>query len=229
MIESRKKMSVLIFFALFSVFSLYLYACSIEPELMQISDIDEKDIGRLVSVQGILIDISPGEEVTNLVVRDLETPAELILFLGSPSSDAPEWVGALVPGVTVEAQGIVAEYNGEMELMLSSWDSIQVIASPEDNHVPVHICLKVPYWYTGVELNTSGTVRDLDYGGSRAFFALEENEGSALFSMSCCANTNDVPEAYWLSEGDTISVLGQLSYDETTGHWTFNVRTVYVE
>ncbi len=100
----------------------------------EISSLSTSDVGRLVAVEGNLSAIDPFSAGVKWILSDGSSTVTLLLWQDTydalPPSARPG------PGATVRAQGLVAEYRGELEIVPELPADIVVLAPPEATPPP---------------------------------------------------------------------------------------------
>lgn len=128
MIERPKLLTIVIAFSLIGVIGLYLYSISLEPKRMAIKDIGEDDIGSLVEVEAYIKDLWI-TEYNNLIITlvDPQTNHTLTVFVVSDVYENLNNKEELTPGAEIIVKGEVCEYEGKLEIKVTSTDGIKII------------------------------------------------------------------------------------------------------
>jgi DNA/RNA endonuclease YhcR with UshA esterase domain len=127
-IERPKLLTIVIAFSLIGVIGLYLYSISLEPKRMAIKDIGEDDIGSLVEVEAYIEDLYVTKN-NNLIITliDRQTNHTLTVFVVSDVYENLNNKEELTPGAEVIVKGEVCEYEGELEIKVTSSNGIRII------------------------------------------------------------------------------------------------------
>ncbi len=128
MIERPKLLTIVIVFSLIGVIGLYLYSISLEPKRMAIKDIGEDDIGSLVEVEAYIEDLYVTKN-NNLIITliDHQTNHTLTVFVISDVYEILANKEELILGAEIIVKGEVCEYEGELEIKVTSTDGIKII------------------------------------------------------------------------------------------------------
>ena len=128
MIERPKLLTIVIAFSLIGVIGLYLYSISLEPKRMAIKDIGEEDIGSLVEVEAYIEDLYVTKN-NNLIITliDHQTNHTLTVFVVSDVYENLNNKEELTPGAKIIVNGEVCEYEGELEIKVTSSNGIRII------------------------------------------------------------------------------------------------------
>ena len=129
-ITDDKLLKIALITSLIGLIGLIAFTPTIEVKEVDISDINRGMIDEEVSLDGVIVDVSQSSSKTSyfLTINDGEAQIPLIIFekqvaeIQSRNLDIEEFEGH-----KVQVVGTVTQYNGEMELVLSSGDSLRII------------------------------------------------------------------------------------------------------
>lgn len=141
------------------VLGLYLYSCSIQPQLVQISQIDAGDIGSVVRTHGRITDVyqTSGGDVM-LEIANLDNGASITVFIPQHAFSVET---GLIPGAEIEVTGEVQEYQGELELVVDpAWD-VRVLQPASDLDLTVELLAKNPELFLKREVSVHGQIQDM--------------------------------------------------------------------
>ena len=129
-ITDEKLLRIGLITALIGIIGLILFTPSIEVKKVDIKDITRSMIDEKVSIQGVITDIAQSSSKTNyfLTISDGKAKITLIIFekqvseITSRNLDIEDFENN-----KVEVVGTITEYKNDLELILSSGDSLRII------------------------------------------------------------------------------------------------------
>ena len=129
-ITDEKLMKIALVTSLIGLIGLIAFTPTIEVKEVDIKDINRAMIDEEVSVDGVISDVAQSSSKTSyfLTINDGEAQIQLIIFesqaaeIESKNLDIEDFENRKVSVV-----GTVTEYNRELELILSSGDSLRII------------------------------------------------------------------------------------------------------
>lgn len=129
-ITDEKLLRIALITALIGIIGLILFTPSIEIKKVDIKDITRSMIDEKVSIQGVITDIAQSSSKTNyfLTISDGKAKITLIIFekqvseITSRNLDIEDFENN-----KVEVVGTITEYKNDLELILSSGDSLRII------------------------------------------------------------------------------------------------------
>lgn len=129
-ITDEKLLRIALITALIGIIGLILFTPSIEVKKVDIKDITRSMINEKVSIQGVITDIAQSSSKTNyfLTISDGKAKITLIIFekqvseITSRNLDIEDFENN-----KVEVVGTITEYKNDLELILSSGDSLRII------------------------------------------------------------------------------------------------------
>ncbi len=129
-ITDEKLLKIALITAIIGIIGLIIFTPSIEVKKIDIKDITRSMIDEKVSIQGVITDITPSSSKTNyfLKINDGENQITLIIFekqvaeISSKNLDINDFKNR-----KVEVIGTITEYKSDLELILSSGDSLRII------------------------------------------------------------------------------------------------------
>lgn len=129
-ITDEKLLRIALITALIGIIGLILFTPSIEVKEVDIKDITRSMIDEKVSIQGVITDIAQSSSKTNyfLTISDGKAKITLIIFekqvseITSRNLDIEDFENN-----KVEVVGTITEYKNDLELILSSGDSLRII------------------------------------------------------------------------------------------------------
>ena len=129
-ITDEKLLRIALITALIGIIGLIIFTPSIEVKKVSINDITRSMIDEKVSIQGVITDIVQSSSKTNyfLTISDGESQITLIVFekqvaeISSRNLNIEDFKNK-----KVEVVGRITEYKSDLELILSSGDSLRII------------------------------------------------------------------------------------------------------
>ena len=129
-ITDDKLLRIALITSLIGIIGLIIFTPTIEVKHVDIKDITRSMIDEEVCVDGVITDIAQSSSKTSyfLTINDGEAQIQLIIFesqvaeIQSKNLDIDDFKNR-----KVEIVGKVTEYNSEMELILSSGDSLRIV------------------------------------------------------------------------------------------------------
>lgn len=129
-ITDEKLLRIALITSLIGIIGLIIFTPSIEVKKVDISDITRAMIDEKVCIDGVIIDIAESSSKTNyfLTINDGESQIQMIVFekqvaeIQSRNLDIEDFKNR-----KVEVIGTITEYKSNLELILSSGDSLRII------------------------------------------------------------------------------------------------------
>lgn len=129
-ITDDKLLKIALITSLIGIMGLMIFTPSIEVKKVDISDITRAMVDEKVCVRGVITDITPSSSKTNyfLTINDGESQITLIVFekqaaeIQSKNLDITDFKDR-----KVEVVATITEYKSDLELILSSGDSLRMI------------------------------------------------------------------------------------------------------
>ncbi|WP_458457087.1 RNA-binding protein [Methanobrevibacter sp.] len=129
-ITDEKLLRIALITSLIGIIGLIIFTPSIEVKKVNISDITRAMIDEKVCIDGVITDIAQSSSKTNyfLTISDGDNRIALIVFekqvaeIQSRNMDIADFKDR-----KVEVVGTVTEYKSDLELILSSGDSLRII------------------------------------------------------------------------------------------------------
>lgn len=129
-ITDEKLLRIALITALIGIIGLIIFTPSIEVKKVSINDITRSMIDEKVSIQGVITNIVQSSSKTNyfLTISDGESQITLIVFekqvaeISSRNLNIEDFKNK-----KVEVVGTITEYKSDLELILSSGDSLRII------------------------------------------------------------------------------------------------------
>lgn len=130
-ITDDKLLKIALITSLVGIIGLIAFTPTIEVKEVDIKDINRGMIDEEVRLDGVISDITQSKSKTSyfLTINDGEAQIQLIIFesqvaeIQSRNIDIEDFRGH-----KVEVVGTVTQYNSEMELILSSGDSLRMVS-----------------------------------------------------------------------------------------------------
>lgn len=129
-ITDEKLLRIALITSLIGIIGLIIFTPSIEVKKVDISDITRAMIDEKVCIDGVITDIAKSSSKTNyfLTINDGESQIQMIVFekqvaeIQSRNLDIEDFKNR-----KVEVIGTITEYKSNLELILSSGDSLRII------------------------------------------------------------------------------------------------------
>ena len=129
-ITDDKLLRIALVTSLIGIIGLIIFTPSIEVKEVEIKDITRAMIDEKVRVEGVITDMAESSSKTSyfLTISDGESQIQLIIFekqlaeIESRNLDIESFKGH-----RVEVTGTITEYKSDLELILSSGDSLRII------------------------------------------------------------------------------------------------------
>ena len=129
-ITDDKLLKIALITSLIGIIGLIIFTPSIEVKKVEINDISRAMIDEKVCVNGVITDIAQSSSKTSyfLTINDGNGQIPLIIFekqvaeIQSRNLDIDDFKNR-----KVEVTGTITEYNSDLELILSSGDSLRII------------------------------------------------------------------------------------------------------
>lgn len=130
-ITDDKLLKIALVTALIGIIGLIAFTPTIEVKHVDIKDINRGMIDEEVGISGVITDIAQSSSRTSyfLTINDGEAQIQLIIFesqvaeIQSKNLDIEDFKNR-----KVEIVGKITEYNSQMELILSSGDSLRIVS-----------------------------------------------------------------------------------------------------
>ena len=130
-ITDDKLLRIALLTALIGIIGLIIFAPTVEVKKVAIKDITRAMIDEKVCVDGVITDIAESSSKTNyfLTINDGESQIPLIIFekqvaeIQTRNFDIEDFKNR-----KVEVIGTITEYKSDLEIILSSGDSLRIIA-----------------------------------------------------------------------------------------------------
>ena len=130
-ITDDKLLKIALVTSLIGLIGLIAFTPTIEVKEVEIKDINRGMIDEEVSLDGVITDVSQSKSKTSyfLTINDGEAQIQLIIFesqvaeMQSRNLDIDDFKGH-----KVQVVGKITQYNSELELILSSGDSLRMVS-----------------------------------------------------------------------------------------------------
>lgn len=164
-----------------------------------------EDIGRLVIVQGSVVEVAPFSSGVKYTLDD--GSGAIILLLWQDVHDALPDPAALGVGADLRVQGEVSEYKGELEVIPELAEDVQVlVAAPAPPGMTVGALTTAD---VGLVVTLRGTLGERETFSKGVRFQLDDGTGAIILLL--WQNVYDeVPDAERLVDGVQVEVTGQI-------------------
>jgi DNA/RNA endonuclease YhcR with UshA esterase domain len=223
--ETRKLIALVISFSLLGIFGLYAYAVSIEAKTQPIADIDSKDLGSLVEVEGYIKEVKMWQDGDlSLVLADYESGESIDVNVDAGAVQNLLDQEKMVPGAKVKVSGLVEDYKGELLIHVMSSEGVIVTQQASTITLPLNVILERPEVFEGIEVKVRGTVWEIEEIESleAITFTLQNSSEGGYYSVSCIVfnmtrlvDMNDKS----ISQGSGVIFSGNFEYYAQNGIW----------
>lgn len=224
--DRRVILAVATTFSFVGVLGLYFYSCSIQAIPLQIRDIEMGDVGTIVRTSGHVLDqhlTAKGDLL--LTLGDRENANTIVLYIPKDILASVEDKNAVLPGAQVEVTGEVQEYQGELEIVVSSADDIIILQYPKDSDLTIEILAQNPELFEGNEVTVSGQIQNLDAAYMwhqdeyviATSFELRYSGEYGNYTMECLLVGNDVSGEFY--QGQLVRFTGTFGYYNREAKW----------
>lgn len=223
--ETRKLIALVISISLLGIFGLYAYAVSIEAKTQSIADIDSKDLGSLVEMEGYIREVKMWQDGDlNLVLVDYESGEFIDVNVDAEAVQNLPDQEKMVPGAKVKVSGLVEDYKGNLLIHVMSSEGVIVTQQATTSTLPLDVILERPEVFEGVEVKVRGTVWEIEEIESinAITFTLQNSSVGNYYSVSCIVfnmtrlmDMNDKS----ISHGSEVIFTGYFEYYAQNGIW----------
>lgn len=226
MIDNKKLLVTVTALAMAGVLGMFAYSTTLEPLTLEIGEIAESHIGKVVRTHGTIARaraVTGGSISATLV--DLNTSASISAFLPSGA----EFSDALLPGTVIEIQGEVMLYREELEISVSRPEDMRLLSEGNSTSFDLPTLLGSIEMFDGAELTTSGTITDMTVIYSNgtlvgtSFSLLNETDNTS-YSLSCICFDRDLSSD--IADWDDVTATGEISFYENRACWQMVVEVV---
>ncbi len=224
-----KRKTVLVVATIFSfvgVLGLYFYSCSIEAVSIQVGDIGMGDVGSIVRTSGYVLDhrlTSNGDLL--LTLADYQDAKTIAIYIPIDVYDSIDDKKAIQPGAQIEVVGEVQEYEGELEITVSSPDDIKILQYPKDSNLTIEVLAQNPELFGGSRVTVSGQIQNIetlymwfqDEYVKATSFQLRYSGEYGNYTMDCLLIGFDV--SWEFHQGQLVRFTGTFGYYEREAKW----------
>jgi DNA/RNA endonuclease YhcR with UshA esterase domain len=217
--------TLVISFSLLGILGLYAYAVSIEAKTQSISDIDSKDLGSLVEVEGYIREVKMWQDgELNLVLVDYETGESIDVSVDAEAVQNLPDQEKMVPGAKVKVSGLVEDYKGNLLIHVLSSEGVKVIQQATTSIILLKDILERPEVFEGINVKVRGTVWEVEEIESinAITFTLQNSSQGNFYSVNCIVfnmsrllDMNDKSISY----GSEVIFTGYFEYYAQNGIW----------
>ncbi len=223
--DTKKLIALVVSISLLGIFGLYAYAISIQAKTQSIADIDSKDLGSLVEVEGYIKDVKMWQDgELNLILVDYESGESIDVNVDAEAVQNLPDQEKMIPGARVKVSGLVEDYKGELLIHVMSSKGVKVIQQATSTTIPLNVILNRPEVFEGIEVKVRGTVWNIEEIESinAIMFILQNSSdgnyysvGCIVFNMTRLIDMNDKS----ISHGSDIIFTGIFEYYAQNGIW----------
>ncbi|MFQ5883558.1 MAG: hypothetical protein ACE5IO_00490 [Thermoplasmata archaeon] len=213
-------------FSFVGVLGLYFYSCSIEAVTIQVGDIGMGDVGSIVRTSGYVLDhrlTSNGDLL--LTLADYQDAKTIAIYIPKDVYDSIDDKKAIQPDAQIEVVGEVQEYQGELEISVSSADDIKILQYPKDSNLTIEVLAQNPELFGGEEVTVSGQIQNIetfhmwfqDEYVKATSFQLHYPGEYSNYTMDCLLIGFDVSGEF--HQGQLVRFTGTFEYYEREAKW----------
>jgi DNA/RNA endonuclease YhcR with UshA esterase domain len=229
MLENKKLLILVVAGSLIGVLCLFLYSSTIKPVEVNIDEIDDGMVGKMVMTTGMITYTrSLSDDSLSILLTDLNTDISIRVYLPARVTDALAGT-ILTPGAVLEVVGEVELYGDEVEITVNSADGLNVVSTSVNPEFELWQILESVEVLEYMNLTTSGIAYDIDVIESSGeligtSFVITSKYQNATYSLDCIFFDEDLSSS--IGEGDRLTVTGVLEYYEKKGCWQLILNDV---
>ena len=172
-----------------------------------IGEITAGDVGQMVSVEGQIVEVRPFSAGVKYTIED--GSGRIILLLWQDVDRAVAGREALIVGSQIAAQGLVSEYQGELEVVPELALDVQIVQAREVTYTPVDIGA-ITAEDVGAQVRIQGQIAQVTPFSAGIKYTVRDGTGEiTLLLWSDVAEA--VPQKEDLVAGAEISARGKVS------------------
>ncbi len=215
MLNREQLLTLAVIVSISGISSLYLFSSQHSTFRVDISEIDEGMIGSRVVTQGTVFEVSWLPNTILFSLKEKDHPVQLTVAMDR-MTDEPQHERDLKVGAIVEAEGILEEYDGDLNLRVDELGSLSVLQKAQTSFTEIYSLLENPHWYEGLEVKVRGDVVDKIDSTDGTELILSSLDGSrGRYELTCTMRT-------WGEDnvvGKPAVVRGEWIYENTRGRW----------
>lgn len=141
---------------------LYVYAWSINPRVLPISNIGYDDVGAMIRTEGHARSVeSLGSGSLKIDLIDYGDFAAIPVFISGAAVASIPFVNEIIPGALIRVAGEVQEFRGMTEIAVSDGTKVELLSPASSNRLDLSTIALNPGTFSGMEVLVRGEVVDI--------------------------------------------------------------------
>lgn len=224
MLSEKRLLQIAVIVALLGTASLYLYSANQSVNEVKISEIEEKDLGAQVKMQGVITKIDKVADLYMIELKEKGTDQSIQAMVDQETMESVDSKEHLVPGATLQVSGKVQSYQGELNLQVSKTEGVILQEKAYSSFTPISSLLQNPNWFKGMDVKVNGEVKDLRKVGNEISVVNDTSLDIAPIDgytnrLNVYVEGWDYRDNYGVTLDDNIVVKGEFVYDSFRGRW----------
>ncbi len=225
MIEKPRLVLLVALVSFAGIIGIYGYALSIEPTPTSIHDISSEQVGTMVLVEGTVRSTRAAWDGGMLLeLWEPGAQGSLEVHLTMAGMEDARNLNKLLNGTVVRVQGMLDLYNGEYELIVTSYQDLEIISTTDSSLVPISTLLELPEVYEGAPVRLAGEV---GFVQGSDYFTMRESVGNYTYTLTVRTSFDQTlrdVNGFPVLSYDRVEVRGELDYNPTRGRWELLVE-----
>lgn len=223
MLNRDQLLTVAVIVSVCGVTSLYLFTSQQPTMRVEPSEIDEGMLGSRVVTEGTISDVNWAGNTLLLGLKEEDHPGSLTVVVSKDTAEeVVEDVRGIKAGAEVEVEGILEEYEGDINLRVDDLGHISIMKKAQSSFVEISSLLETPGWYEGMNVKVKGDVVELKNTSQETALILSDLEGGGKYELTCVISD-------WEKEdpiGKPAVVKGEWVYENDRGRWVLRASGV---
>lgn len=227
MIDDRKLLISVTALALVGVLGLFIYSSTLEPLSLEIGEIGEEHVGKIIRTQGTLtkVRMAAGGSLS-MTICDFNTSSSISVFYSPDSGSAP---AGLLPGALIRIEGEVEIYEGSVEISVAKASQITLLMPANSTEYSLHVLMESLQMFDGLNVSTTGQIADIEpiYSADGLIgtgFSIVGEFENKTYCLECFCYDRDISVSF--SDWDAVIVTGRISYYTANGSWQMTAEIV---
>ncbi|MEF8873085.1 MAG: hypothetical protein V5A88_00265 [Candidatus Thermoplasmatota archaeon] len=218
MLTREQLLTLAVVISICGISALYLLSSQRSTVRANISEIDEGMIGSRVVTEGTVSGITRLPNTVLLELKEEDHQKSLTVAVDKEIERVQEEDKRdLKAGAVVEVEGVLEEYEGDLNLRVDELGYLSVLEKAHSSFTKISSLLEDPRWYEGMELKVRGDVVEKKNSSQQTELILSSiDEGEDRYELTCTMRP-------WEEEGDILGkpavVKGEWRYENTEGRW----------
>jgi len=188
---------------------LYFLSTLSQPIIIELHEVPDYE-GKQVIVEGTVTEhhtTTFGGHIINIKDMDNQSNFEIIVFVEEKTT--------VEHGDKIKATGKVQKYNDKWEVVVNDARFVEILQKWSNITFPLWQLAENPSKYIGININVTGII-ERDYNSY--FYLIDSEEKHSIVVSYDSSNFQN------FTQGDSVYVRGQFTYDEETLRFTINVE-----